>query len=151
MALTDISRPVHTGISIRIRYRSNPDWKVHTECALISIRIECALSQTTSQGSFDPYWSYRLCLVSKTMSTWLIAQVVRHNERCIAKVVQHNRAQMWISLGPFCSLCLYTCICCSFGWVGQAGAPRRQFAKFLLPWLWSCSWTMQFFRTSGSM
>ena len=29
------------------------DWSVHTECALISIRIECASSQITSRGGFD--------------------------------------------------------------------------------------------------
>ena len=59
-----VLRPVHIGFSIRIPTRSNPDWSVHTECAMISIRVKCALSQTTSRGRFDLNRSYRLGLAS---------------------------------------------------------------------------------------
>ena len=80
----DVLRHVHAGLSIRIRSGSNPDWSVRTECILILIRIACALSQTTSRGSFDPDRSRRSGLVSKNTCTWLIAEVVQHNGRRIS-------------------------------------------------------------------
>ena len=96
----------------------NPDSSVHTECALITIRIECgALSQTTSWGSFDLDWSCQFGLVSKAC-TWLIAEVVRHNGWHIVDFIQHNwvnfvrpllftlKCLMWTQNSSIMALCI---------------------------------------------